>query len=147
MVQLLSHWGGHTKMENLNEEYGFFAMNYRFWFVYKGETHTMDPHMEIPTAADLGFEEEDGFSEHPNAGERLMDVLGMTDEEADQAVVDGNWNRVRDHRDKFLSRTDWSQGADVPENIKSKYLTFRQALRDITNQSDVENITWPTIPE
>ena len=45
--------------------------------------------------------------------------------------------------------TDWEiikhqeLGTSIPESLK----TYRQALRDITNQSDPFDITWPTKPD
>ena len=55
------------------------------------------------------------------------------------------WAVVRDKRDYELSRTDWyqfSDTTDMPANVK----TYRQALRDITKQSDPFDITWPDDP-
>jgi len=128
-------------------EYKFYPQNYQFWFEYKDEIHEMSPYVEIPP---YFVHDDDGQitdvasdCQNPNAGKRLMDVLGMTDEEADAAVIEGKWNRAREHREKLLADTDWSQGADVPSSLKAKYATFRQALRDITDQSDPDDITWP----
>ena len=56
------------------------------------------------------------------------------------------WANVRDDRDRRLRETDWTQGADVPNAIKSSWTSYRQALRDVTTQSDPDNITWPTKP-
>ena len=55
---------------------------------------------------------------------------------------------LRNMRDKKLAETDWSQGADVPNTLKEKYTTYRQALRDITKTySSYEDVVWPTKPE
>ena len=56
------------------------------------------------------------------------------------------WSNVRDDRDRRLRETDWTQGADVPNAIKSAWTSYRQALRDVPTQSDPNNITWPTKP-
>ena len=54
---------------------------------------------------------------------------------------------LRNMRDKKLAETDWSQGADVPDTLKTKYREYRQALRDITkNYSSYEDVVWPTKP-
>ena len=51
-------------------------------------------------------------------------------------------------RDKKLAETDWSQGADVPDSLKTKYTEYRQALRDITkNYTSWVDVVWPTKPE
>ena len=55
---------------------------------------------------------------------------------------------LRNMRDKKLAETDWSQGADVPDTLKTKYREYRQALRDITKTySSYEDVVWPTKPE
>ena len=55
---------------------------------------------------------------------------------------------LRNMRDKKLAETDWSQGADVPDALKTKYTIYRQALRDITKTySSYEDVVWPTKPE
>ncbi len=58
------------------------------------------------------------------------------------------WNAVRTQRTGKLKTSDWTQGADSPltDSKKTEWVTYRQALRDITKQSDPFNITWPTEP-
>ena len=41
------------------------------------------------------------------------------------------WKLVRKVRDKLLVDSDWSQGADVPSDLKSSYVTYRNDLRDL----------------
>ena len=61
--------------------------------------------------------------------------------EAEQA------QRVRDQRSALLFKTDWTQLPDVPENVKAAYMEYRQALRDVTEQSGFPyNINWPIEP-
>jgi len=59
---------------------------------------------------------------------------------------DLEWREVRELRDELLGNVDWTQFPDVPESTRTKFQTYRQALRDITTQSDPSNITWPTKP-
>lgn len=55
--------------------------------------------------------------------------------------------KVREQRNTKLAATDWTQTADVPQSVKDSYVTYRQALRDISNQSGFPNqITWPDAP-
>lgn len=56
------------------------------------------------------------------------------------------WNIVRDQRNALLAQSDWTQLPDVPLATKEAWATYRQALRDITDQSDPFNIVWPTPP-
>lgn len=63
---------------------------------------------------------------------------------------------LREERDRLLSECDWTQGADVPNSIKSAWTTYRQSLRDLPSGASpqldastpvgVKNITWPTKP-
>lgn len=51
---------------------------------------------------------------------------------------------ARAQRDGLLKETDWTMLPDVPEALKSKYVAYRQALRDITKQPEFpEVIVWP----
>ena len=55
------------------------------------------------------------------------------------------WAEVRGERNGKLSQTDYLALSDstLADNMK----TYRQALRDVPAQADVDNITWPTKPE
>lgn len=58
------------------------------------------------------------------------------------------WSEVRSTRNTLLTESDWTQFQDSPITGSSltDWQTYRQSLRDITNQSDPYNITWPTKP-
>lgn len=56
------------------------------------------------------------------------------------------WSEIRELRNQLLSECDWTQLGDVSESIKTSYQSYRQDLRDITNQSDPFNIVWPEKP-
>tara|TARA_B100000508_G_C11381696_1_gene238897 strand:- start:36 stop:443 length:408 start_codon:yes stop_codon:yes gene_type:complete len=62
-----------------------------------------------------------------------------------------NLIKLRRKRDKLLVESDWSQGGDVPDALKTKWQSYRQSLRDLpANQTPsdmfLSNITWPTKP-
>tara|TARA_R100001443_G_C3340740_1_gene174404 strand:- start:46 stop:453 length:408 start_codon:yes stop_codon:yes gene_type:complete len=62
-----------------------------------------------------------------------------------------NFAKLRKKRDKLLVESDWSQGGDVPNALKTKWQTYRQNLRDVPNNQTptdifLTNITWPTKP-
>lgn len=59
------------------------------------------------------------------------------------------WEEVRDIRDSLLSQSDWTQFQDTPitGSKLTEWQTYRQSLRDITNQENPYNITWPIKPE
>ena len=70
----------------------------------------------------------------------------LTESEISAIVTSQAWKCVRKQRDILIAETDWVGGSDVPEVLKNKWNTYRQELRDVTNQSDPENINWPTKP-
>ena len=49
-------------------------------------------------------------------------ITWMNEKNAESALAE-----VRVERNKKLVETDWTQGADVPNSIKSPYQTYRQA--------------------
>jgi hypothetical protein len=58
------------------------------------------------------------------------------------------WIVVRFQRDKKLQSCDWTVLSDVPmsDAKREEWETYRQDLRDVTDQSDPFNINWPTPP-
>ena len=56
------------------------------------------------------------------------------------------WEQMRAYRNELIKLSDWTQGADVPDTIKLKWQSYRQALRDITNASSTSDVVWPTEP-
>lgn len=71
-------------------------------------------------------------------------VEAMTPEEQ-QARIDSQWANVRAQRNTRLAACDWTQLPDSPVD-KTVWATYRQELRDITNQEDPFNIVWPVDP-
>ena len=85
-------------------------------------------------------------------------VVNYTDEEQDiyDAKVTAWTNAapakrmvdLRKQRDALLAETDWMGNQDY--SITDAWKTYRQALRDITDQTPsdnaLSNITWPTKP-
>ena len=67
----------------------------------------------------------------------------------ESGVIDTQWAIVRGRRDNKLLSCDWTRLDDVPIDPvkKTEWETYRQELRDITDQPDPFNINWPTPPE
>ena len=65
--------------------------------------------------------------------------------EASKPTAEQKWAEIRSQRDALLHETDWASLADSPA-ISDAMKTYRQNLRDLPTQSDVDNITWPTKP-
>ena len=54
--------------------------------------------------------------------------------------------QIRNERDKLIAETDWWATSD--RTMTAEQTAYRQALRDITDQSGFPtDITWPTKPE
>lgn len=73
-----------------------------------------------------------------------------------ELLPDGYWEAqdrvsaeasLRTERDARLSATDWTQLADQPEAISSKWQGYRQALRDLPETVDPLNVEWPAKPD
>jgi hypothetical protein len=56
-------------------------------------------------------------------------------------------NIIKKQRLELLQQSDWTQLPDVPLETKTLWQAYRQALRDITDQSGYPfNVEWPTSP-
>jgi hypothetical protein len=64
----------------------------------------------------------------------------------DRRSLEDAWLSARLQRNKLLSATDWTQMPDVSLQTKEQWAQYRQALRDVTNQTDPFNIVWPIPP-
>tara|TARA_B100000287_G_C20561656_1_gene752714 strand:- start:36 stop:458 length:423 start_codon:yes stop_codon:yes gene_type:complete len=119
---------------------------------------------------------EDGIVDEATYKTKLKVVTGFTGDPNDPEAVLGEptvpWStfkakydeiygdhpksKLREVRDMYLARCDWTQGEDVPATLKNKWKTYRQALRDLpatANPSlnadgslDETSVNWPTKP-
>ena len=60
--------------------------------------------------------------------------------------LENQWFTIREIRNQLLSECDWTQLSDIPTEIKNLWSSYRQDLRDITNQTNPFNIIWPVKP-
>ena len=66
--------------------------------------------------------------------------------EAHEAAVES----ARAKRDRLLAESDWVtiRATDTGDPVPTEWQTYRQALRDITEQSGFpDNVEWPQEPE
>lgn len=65
-----------------------------------------------------------------------------------QATRD-KWQIIRVDRTSMLISSDFTQVADAPITAekRAEWATYRQALRDITTQTDPFTIVWPASPD
>lgn len=74
-----------------------------------------------------------------------VEIAPKTDEELASELA-SKAAQVRSVRDSLLASTDWTQLTDAPVN-SSVWATYRQALRDISNQAGFPVVvTWPKNP-
>jgi hypothetical protein len=56
-------------------------------------------------------------------------------------------DEVREERNRKLAETDWTQNRDVTLSNDADWKTYRQALRDITDDAtSLDDVTWPEKP-
>ena len=67
-----------------------------------------------------------------------------TEEEAQK-----KWGMVRMERDNLLGKSDWVvlPHSPITGSKLDEWIEYRQDLRDVTNQSNPFEISWPTQPE
>ena len=72
------------------------------------------------------------------------------DDTRDTRILAEKWANIRRQRDRLLTESDWvvvkAKEEHANASIDSNWIDYRTALRDITEQSDPDNITWPTKP-
>jgi len=68
-----------------------------------------------------------------------------TEFEISQRLED-KWFEIREIRNQLLVECDWTQLSDISTEIKNLWSDYRKDLRDITNQTNPFNITWPVKP-
>ena len=81
----------------------------------------------------------------------VVSVVALTDAEIasleSTETTEQKAQSLRDKRDNLLRKSDWTQGADVPTSLKSKWTDYRQNLRNLPAQSGFpDSVTWPTQP-
>ena len=66
----------------------------------------------------------------------------------DAQITAQKWELIRIERNRKLQETDWvvTKASETGVAVSDECKTYRQALRDITTQSDPDNITWPLMP-
>ena len=68
----------------------------------------------------------------------------------DKRILEEKWARIRTKRNRLLTESDWvvvkAKETHANASIPSDWVDYRTELRDITKQSDPDDITWPTKP-
>lgn len=119
-----------------------------YYFIYNGETWTYNPNNPVI----LGTNESGDMI----FGPPLKTYLGMTEQEAEQAHIEGLKNEIRPERNRLLSECDWvvAKYTELGEPIPQEWTQYRQALRDFTDNPEMElhdngsllRANWPSPP-
>ena len=91
----------------------------------------------------LTEEEKDWIVEHHNNEELINEPIFSGTQDEQMASM------FRRMRNSYLASTDWTQQPDVPEETRTKWQSYRQALRDLPthkNWPNLEQSDWPTKP-
>ena len=67
---------------------------------------------------------------------------------SDARILSSKWESVRARRNNLLEQSDWvvTKAFETGVPVNDDWKIYRQALRDVPLQSDVDNISWPTPP-
>ena len=106
-----------------------------------------DPVLEGPQATPTRYQIafRDGVEESGGQWFTKYSVADMADEAA-AAVDAAQATAVRDDRNRRLENSDWTQVADAPVD-KAAWATYRQQLRDVTDQVGFPwDVVWPETP-
>ena len=92
----------------------------------------------------LTEEEKDWIVEHHNSQEEFMNAdpsihIGTEDEQ--------RADMIRKIRNRLLNESDWTQQPDVPEEIRTKWKSYRQALRDLPTHENFPNLKEEDFPD
>ena len=66
----------------------------------------------------------------------------------DAKLLSHKWESIRSQRNNLLAQSDWvvTKALETGVAVTDDWKNYRQALRDVPSQSDVDNISWPTKP-
>jgi len=112
------------------------------WFyhpiIIDGVKYYFDPSLEVPVP-----------EEHEDYGKTVQQIIG-SDKITNSMIAEhkelDTWDQMRAFRNKLLVASDWTQGEDVPSDIKTPWAKYRKELRDITKASSTSEVVWPTKP-
>ena len=75
-------------------------------------------------------------------------TMSWEDQRSQQEKLDQQWMLIKLERYQLIQSSDWRvvKATDTGVPISQSWKDYRQALRDITTQSDPFNIVWPIAP-
>ena len=104
----------------------------------------------VRLAAAVNWLDRPSLNHHPHL---IAGAVVWQDNRTPEDVRAAKWTEVRATRDGILRASDWrvihaaDRGGQAQSDwAKGPWRDYRQALRDLTNQSDPFGIVWPTAP-
>jgi hypothetical protein len=75
-------------------------------------------------------------------------TMSWQDTRTTEEIKSQQWAQIKIERDQLLAASDWRviKAVDTGVPLSEAWRVYRQALRDITTQSDPSNIIWPQAP-
>jgi hypothetical protein len=78
-------------------------------------------------------------------------VVAVEDKTAEEIAADtaSKAAKVRAQRDQLIAQSDWMvvRAQETNTQVAEEWVTYRQALRDITSQESFPDVTWPVSPD
>jgi hypothetical protein len=86
--------------------------------------------------------------------EAIVRVIAPSDSESsdyqfiiDQTLIDSQWASIKSLRSQKLRESDWiCSVTDYTVSNKEEWITYRQNLRNLTQQPNPFQLVWPTEP-
>jgi len=133
----------HLSNLSVNTYYQADAPNYS---IFGGENGNPQASVHLPVPEGFTWDTVRGVADPSCA----QGVYLVQDPAKVQAKTDAQWTQVRAQQTDLLYKSDWTCSViDPPAPIlaqRDQWVAYRQALRDVTTQSDPFNITWPVPP-
>lgn len=91
---------------------------------------------------------EDQWLEANNSRCKVVNGVHTLNPMTEEELLDIKYARLRSERDYFLKQSDWTQFNDSPLSAdkKAEWASYRQALRDLPNTVDINNVVYPSQP-
>ena len=120
----------------------------KYYGKYDEQGHYVSMHesMQEGSCIELTYDQwQEALTENCKVVEGVHTLIPTTQDE----ITQGKYNALRYDRDKLLKESDWTQMADSPltDIKKQEWQVYRQALRDLPQTVDINNIEFPIKPE
>jgi hypothetical protein len=112
------------------------------WYFVDSSVVPVTPGITLPVPEGLAWDIVKGVRDETTGLVSLVEDLDKV-----EAKTAAAWSQVRIQQKELLYKSDWTCSVtdyEVPN--KADWVAYRQALRDVTTQSDPFAIVWPPVP-